>query len=84
MPWHLLPGEAFALGSRPQPWLYPADQIDRLDEVLTAAGVRHRGEIYAGAHHGFIQAETAMHSPEATERHWTALLGLLGLLGRNL
>ena len=55
----------------------PADQIDRLDKALTAAGVRHRGEVYAGAHHGFTQADTAMHSPEATERHWTALLNLL-------
>ncbi|SFN42123.1 carboxymethylenebutenolidase [Streptomyces sp. cf124] len=55
----------------------PADQIARLDKALTAAGVRHRGEVYAGAHHGFTQADTAMHSPEATERHWTALLNLL-------
>ena len=55
----------------------PADQTDRLDKALTAAGVRHRGEVYAGAHHGFTQADTAMHSPEATERHWTALLNLL-------
>ncbi|MER6157824.1 dienelactone hydrolase family protein [Streptomyces sp. NPDC001868] len=55
----------------------PAEQIDRLDKSLTAAGVRHRGEVYAGAHHGFTQADTAMHSPEATERHWTALLELL-------
>ncbi|WP_405894989.1 dienelactone hydrolase family protein [Streptomyces sp. NBC_00104] len=59
----------------------PADQIGRLDRSLTAAGVRHRGEVYAGAHHGFTQADTAMHSPEATERHWTALLDLLA---RNL
>ncbi len=59
----------------------PAEQIDRLDKTLTAAGVRHRGEVYAGAHHGFTQADTAMHSPEATERHWTALLDLLA---RNL
>ncbi|UUU23629.1 dienelactone hydrolase family protein [Streptomyces sp. DSM 40750] len=59
----------------------PADQIDRLDKALTASGVRHRGEVYAGAHHGFTQADTAMHSPEATERHWAALLDLLA---RNL
>ncbi|MBZ3906579.1 dienelactone hydrolase family protein [Streptomyces griseiscabiei] len=55
----------------------PAEQIARLDRSLTAAGVRHRGEVYAGAHHGFTQADTAMHSPEATERHWAALLDLL-------
>ena len=56
----------------------PAEQIDRLDKALTAAGVHHRAEVYAGAHHGFTQADTAMHSPEATERHWTALLELFG------
>lgn len=56
----------------------PADQIDRLAKTLTEAGVRHRGETYTGAHHGFTHADTAMHSAEATERHWTALLELLG------
>ncbi|TPQ20730.1 dienelactone hydrolase family protein [Streptomyces sporangiiformans] len=56
----------------------PAEQIDRLDKALTAAGVRHRGEVYAGAHHGFTQADTAMYSAEATERHWAALLDLFG------
>jgi carboxymethylenebutenolidase len=56
----------------------PAEQIDRLDKALTAAGVRHRGEVYTGAHHGFTQADTAAYSAEATERHWAALLELLG------
>ncbi|MET7473365.1 dienelactone hydrolase family protein [Streptomyces sp. NPDC005648] len=56
----------------------PAEQIDRLDKALNAAGVRHRAEVYEGAHHGFTQADTAMHSAEATERHWTALLDLFG------
>ncbi|WP_369167176.1 dienelactone hydrolase family protein [Streptomyces sp. R28] len=56
----------------------PAEQIDRLDKILTAAGVRYRGEVYPGAHHGFTQADTAMYDAEATERHWAALLELLG------
>ncbi|MFI9759559.1 dienelactone hydrolase family protein [Streptomyces sp. NPDC051963] len=56
----------------------PPEQIDRLDAALTDASVRHRAEVYAGAHHGFTQADTAMHHPEATERHWTALLDLFG------
>jgi carboxymethylenebutenolidase len=56
----------------------PADQIARLDKTLTTAGVRHRAEIYPGAHHGFTQADTAMYSAEATDRHWAALLELLG------
>jgi carboxymethylenebutenolidase len=56
----------------------PAEQIDRLDKALTAAGVRQRGEVCPGAHHGFTQADTAMYDAEATERPWAALLDLLG------
>ena len=55
----------------------PPEQIDRLDKALATAGVRHRTEVYTGAHHGFTQADTAMHNAAATERHWTALLDLL-------
>ncbi|MFE5113821.1 dienelactone hydrolase family protein [Streptomyces sp. NPDC056663] len=55
----------------------PPEQIDRLDEVLTAAGVRHHSEIYTGAHHGFTQADTAAYDSTADKRHWTALLALL-------
>ncbi|MCI2422263.1 dienelactone hydrolase family protein [Saccharopolyspora sp. K220] len=54
----------------------PTAQIDRLEEALTAAGVRHRCEVYPGAHHGYTQADTAAYNPEAAERHWTALLDL--------
>jgi carboxymethylenebutenolidase len=55
----------------------PPEQIERLDKALTEAGVQHRTEVYAGAHHGYTQADTAMYDAEATERHWTALLALL-------
>ncbi|MCF1592358.1 dienelactone hydrolase family protein [Streptomyces muensis] len=54
----------------------PAEQIDRLDKALMAAGVSHRTEVYTGAPHGFTQADTAMYDAKATERHWTALLAL--------
>jgi carboxymethylenebutenolidase len=55
----------------------PAEQIQRLEDALTAAGVRHRCEVYPGAHHGYTQADTPAYSQEAYERHWTALLDLL-------
>ncbi|MDH6628244.1 carboxymethylenebutenolidase [Streptomyces sp. LBL] len=55
----------------------PAERIDQLERALTAGGVRHRSEVYAGAHHGFTQADTAMYGAEATDRHWAALLDLL-------
>jgi carboxymethylenebutenolidase len=54
----------------------PPEQIERLNEALAAAGVRHRCEVYAGAEHGFTQADTAAYDAEAAERHWVALLGL--------
>ncbi|MET9552556.1 dienelactone hydrolase family protein [Streptomyces sp. NPDC006645] len=56
----------------------PPEQIDRLDKALTDAGVRHRAEVYAGAHHGYTQVDTASYDAEAAERHWVALLDLLG------
>ncbi|MER5216282.1 dienelactone hydrolase family protein [Streptomyces sp. NPDC002838] len=55
----------------------PVEQIERLEEALTKAGVRHRCEAYPGAHHGFTQADTASYDRAADERHWDALLDLL-------
>ncbi|MCD9879800.1 dienelactone hydrolase family protein [Streptomyces guryensis] len=55
----------------------PPEQIQRLEDALTAAGVRHRCEVYPGAHHGYTQADTASYGKEADERHWDALLDLL-------
>ncbi|MFC7887065.1 dienelactone hydrolase family protein [Streptomyces sp. NPDC057376] len=55
----------------------PAEQQERLTAALAGAGVRHRCEVYEGAAHGYTQADTAAYGPEATERHWAALLDLL-------
>ncbi|MFD5133889.1 dienelactone hydrolase family protein [Streptomyces olindensis] len=55
----------------------PPEQIERLEEALTAAGVRHRCEVYTGAPHGFTQKDTASYHQEGEERHWAALLDLL-------
>lgn len=55
----------------------PQDQVDRLEQALTDAGVKHRTEVYAGAHHGYTQSDTAAFNPEAAERHWGELLALL-------
>lgn len=59
----------------------PPEQIARLDEVLSSAGVRFRSEVYAGAAHGYTQADTASYDEDAAERHWSALLDLFA---RNL
>ncbi|NUO43368.1 MAG: dienelactone hydrolase family protein [Streptomyces sp.] len=55
----------------------PPEQIRLLADTLTEAGVRHHGEVYPGAHHGYTQADTAAYHHEATERHWAALRDLL-------
>ncbi|MFC5216478.1 dienelactone hydrolase family protein [Streptomyces coerulescens] len=55
----------------------PAEQIERLENTLTEAGVRHRCEVYAGAGHGYTQSDTSAYDREADERHWAALLDLL-------
>jgi carboxymethylenebutenolidase len=76
---HLLAGRITAelyFGHADNDSANPAEQIELLDQTLTEAGVPHRSEIYAGARHGFTQADTAMYSEEAAERHWAALLDL--------
>ncbi|AKJ15166.1 dienelactone hydrolase [Streptomyces incarnatus] len=55
----------------------PPEQIERFEKALTEAGVRHTCEVYAGARHGYTQADTTAYDREATERHWAALLDLL-------
>lgn len=55
----------------------PPEQVERLDAALTAAGVRHRSEVYSGAHHGYTQADTSAYHAEGDARHWAALLDLL-------
>ncbi|MEU6071738.1 MULTISPECIES: dienelactone hydrolase family protein [Streptomyces] len=55
----------------------PEEQIERLENTLTAAGVRHRCEVYPGADHGYTQADTPAYDRKADERHWVALLDLL-------
>ncbi|MFB7598124.1 dienelactone hydrolase family protein [Streptomyces sp. NPDC056160] len=56
----------------------PPEQMERLENALTEAGLRHRCEVYPGASHGFTQADTDAYDAKADERHWTALLDLLG------
>ncbi|MER6633434.1 dienelactone hydrolase family protein [Streptomyces sp. NPDC000987] len=55
----------------------PPEQMKILEDALTAAGVRHRCEVYPGARHGYTQADTAAYQEEGAERHWAVLLDLL-------
>ncbi|MCD7445588.1 dienelactone hydrolase family protein [Streptomyces lincolnensis] len=77
---HLVAGEITAelyFGHADEDPSLPAEQIERLEQALTAAGVRHTCEVYSGAHHGYTQADTASYDREGDERHWAALLDLL-------
>jgi carboxymethylenebutenolidase len=53
------------------------EQIATLDAALDEAGVRHRTEVYEGAHHGYTMSDTAVYDEDATERHYAALFALL-------
>ncbi|MDT0609333.1 dienelactone hydrolase family protein [Streptomyces lancefieldiae] len=77
---HLVAGDITAelyFGHADQDASMPPEQQERLTAALAAAGVRHHCEVYGGAPHGYTQADTAAYDPEATERHWEALLDLL-------
>lgn len=56
----------------------PAEHQQAVEDALASAGVVHRTELYEGAAHGFTMADTAAYDDAATERHWRALLDLLG------
>jgi carboxymethylenebutenolidase len=77
---HLLAGRITAelyFGHADNDASMPPERIRLLADTLTAAGVRHTGEVYEGAHHGYTQADTSAYDEAAAERHWTALLDLL-------
>jgi carboxymethylenebutenolidase len=56
---------------------YPPEMADRLEELLTDAGVDHRLEVYPGARHGFTMIDFPVYDEAAAERHWRELLALL-------
>jgi carboxymethylenebutenolidase len=80
---HLTAGNITAelyFGHADQDETLPPEQIDRLSKALDSAGVRYRAEVFAGAPHGYTQADFAAigrYNAEATERHWRELLALL-------
>ena len=57
---------------------FPDDMKSRLAEALTTAGVDHRIETYEGMRHGWVPADTPVHSPDGAERHFRALFELFG------
>ena len=56
---------------------FPPEQQVRLEQALTAAGVRHTIEVYAKAKHGFAVTGHIVYDQDAAELHWRRLLALL-------
>jgi carboxymethylenebutenolidase len=56
---------------------FPEEQKRRLTEALVRARVDHKVETYEGARHGWVPSDSSVHHPEAAERHWRTLIGLL-------
>ncbi|WP_232662675.1 dienelactone hydrolase family protein [Pseudonocardia sp. TRM90224] len=51
---------------------FPADQYERLDKALEAAGVDYTLVTYPAAH-GFAVRDNPTHDADAEERHWAAM-----------
>ncbi|MEJ3657487.1 alpha/beta fold hydrolase [Actinomycetes bacterium KLBMP 9759] len=51
---------------------FPADQYERLDKALEAAGVTYTLETYPAAH-GFAVPDNPTHDADAEARHWAAM-----------
>jgi carboxymethylenebutenolidase len=60
---------------------FPAEQEQRLDEALRAAGLRYRMETYP-AGHGFAVPDNPTYDAGAEQRHWDALTDLYARLPR--
>lgn len=68
-------GRVYVAGAIEDP-TFDEMQKARLVEALTRAGVTHTVETYEGARHGWVPSDSAVHNPEAAERHYSTLLAL--------
>ena len=57
---------------------FPREQQERLERALSEAGVDYTLEVYEGAKHGFAVTGHLVYDRDASERHWTRLVELLG------
>ena len=78
-------GEVYVAGAD-EDGSYPPEMASRLEAALTAAGVNHRCEIYAGAQHGWMMPDFPVFEANAAERGWCEMVSLFkrNLLNDNL
>ena len=54
----------------------PQSVVDALPEIMSAAGVNHRIEIYPDSEHGFAFPQRPVYNKAAAERHWERMFAL--------
>ncbi len=67
--------EVYVAGADNDP-SYPPEMAERMEKALTDAGVTHRCEIYAGAHHGWMKPDFPIYDEAQAERGWREMLAL--------
>ncbi|MCY1043254.1 dienelactone hydrolase family protein [Corallococcus sp. bb12-1] len=55
-----------------------AEDIQKLEAALKAAGVRYVSELYPGARHGYAIDNSPVYHAQAAETHWRRILELFG------
>lgn len=68
-------GEVYVAGAD-QDQNYPLEMAKNFEAELTKAGVKHRCEIYAGKHHGWMKPDMPVFDAEGAERGWKELFAL--------
>ena len=68
-------GEVYLAFASDDPYV-PQSVPDALPEIMSAAGVKHRIEIYPDSEHGFAFPQRPAYNKAAAERHWERMFAL--------
>ena len=68
-------GEVYLAFASDDP-LVPQSVVDELHKIMSAAGVKHRIEIYPDTEHGFAFPQRPAYNKDAAERHWERMFAL--------
>jgi carboxymethylenebutenolidase len=68
-------GEVYLAFASDDPYV-PQSVPDALPEIMSAAGVKHRIEIYPDSEHGFAFPKRPAYNKAAAERHWERMFAL--------
>ncbi len=68
-------GEVYLAFASDDPYV-PQSVLDALPNIMSAAGVKHRIEIYPDTVHGFAFPQRPAYNKGAAERHWERMFAL--------